>query len=63
MGAIMNTIDTVDVIRAIASPEWRSRMIAEGSTVSPALHSATRIRRMISVLNPGASAHPIDSTT
>jgi hypothetical protein len=62
IGTTMNTVVMVDIIRAIRSPAKRSRMIAPGSTVSPALPTACSARTTSSAVKSVTSAQARPNT-
>ena len=62
IGTAINTTEMVDIIRAMASPLNRSRMIALGSTASPALNSAWKARSHNSTLKSVTAAQASEST-
>ena len=63
IGTIMKITATVDCARAIRSPEKRSRMIAVGSTDSPALVIACSARSTSRAVKSVTSAQATDKAT
>ena len=63
IGTTMNTIPTMDCSRAMRSPSKRSRMIAAGSTTSPALATPSAPRRISNTAKLVTDAHAAVNAT